>query len=171
MPNLKIAVELFIITTQWGSGRKLLCPCNEVRKSTPNEVLTVLIGHNTHVFDGPVLLRSVEQCDDSDMRSYIEQVFFADSLPLIRQLLKEKNQALQNTDGTIPKSNIRDIYSCLFKTEFSNSHQGSADVKALHYVLFQSNLKLTSKDIVNNSNVMNFPTLEVDVKYLDNSHD
>ncbi len=84
---------------------------NEVRKSTPNKVLTVLIGHITHVFDSPVLLRSVEQCDDCDMRSYIEQLFFADSIQLIRQLLKEKNQALKNTDGTIPKSNIRDIYS------------------------------------------------------------
>ena len=98
-------------------------------------------------------------------------VYFADSLALTKQLLKEKNQALRNTDGTIPKANLRDIYSCLFQTEFCNSHQGLADVQALREVLFQSNLKLTSKDTVNKSNVMNFATLEGDVKYLDDSHD
>ena len=142
----------------------------EVQKTTSKEVHTVLIGHNGNVFDGPLLVRSLEQCDD--IQSHIKKVYFADSLALTKQLLKEKNQALRNTDGTTPKANLRDIYSCLFQThEFCNSHQGLADVQALREVLFQSNLKLTSKDTVNKSNVMNFAILEADVKYLDDSHD
>ena len=141
----------------------------EVQKATSKEVHTVLIGHNGNVFDCPLLVRSLEQCDD--IQSHIKKVYFADSLALTKQLLKEKNQALRNTDGTTPKANLRDIYSCLFQTEFCNSHQGLADVQALREVLFQSNLKLTSKDTVNKSNVMKFATLEADVKYLDDSHD
>lgn len=142
---------------------------SEVRKNTSKEVHTVLIAHNGHVFDSPLLVRSLEQCDG--IRQQIENVYFADSLVLIKQLLKEKNQTLRNTDGTAPKANLRDIYSCLFKSEFCNPHQGLADVEGLRKVLFQSDLKLTSNYIVNNSNVMSFATLETDVKYLDNSHD
>ena len=68
-----------------------------------------------------------------------------DSLILIRHLLKENNQLLRKTDGSIPKVNLRDIYKGLFQSGFDNSYQGLADVMALDKVLFQSKLELTTE--------------------------
>lgn len=93
-------------------------------------------------------------------------LLFADSLILIRHLLTENNQLLRKTDGTIPIENLRDMYKCLFQSEFDNSHQGIADVMALNKVLFQSELELTTEQIVNNSNIMILSTVEEDVQYM-----
>jgi len=93
-------------------------------------------------------------------------LLFADSLILIRHLLKENNQLLHKTDGTIPIENLRDMYKCLFQSEFDNSYQGIADVMALNKVLFQSELELTTEQIVNNSNIMILSTVEEDVQYM-----
>lgn len=93
-------------------------------------------------------------------------LLFADSLILIRHLLTENNQLLCKTDGTIPIENLRDMYKCLFQSEFDNSHQGIADVMALNKVLFQSELELTTEQIVNNSNIMILSTVEEDVQYM-----
>lgn len=93
-------------------------------------------------------------------------LLFADSLILIRHLLTENNQLLHKTDGTIPIENLRDMYKCLFQSEFDNSHQGIADVMALNKVLFQSELELTTEQIVNNSNIMILSTVEEDVQYM-----
>ena len=112
----------------------------------------------------------MEQCDDL-IGQQIENIYFAESLLLIKQLLKEKNEKLRNTDETAPKANLRDIYSSLFKSELCDPHHDLADVEALRKVLFLSDQNLTSKYIVNNSNVMSYATLHTDVKYLDNSHD
>ena len=49
------------------------------------------------------------------------------------------------TDGTIPKENLREIYKCLFQSEFDSSHQGLADFMALNKELFQSKLELTTE--------------------------
>ena len=93
-------------------------------------------------------------------------LLFADSLILIRHLLKENNQLLHKTDGTIPIENLQDMYKCLFQSEFDNSYQGIADVMALNKVLFQSELELTTEQIVNNSNIMILSTVEEDVQYM-----
>lgn len=93
-------------------------------------------------------------------------LLFADSLILIRHLLTENNQLLRKTDGTIPIENLRDMYKCLFQSKFDNSHQGIADVMALNKVLFQSELELTTEQIVNNSNIMILSTVEEDVQYM-----
>lgn len=58
------------------------------------------------------------------------------------------------------------MYKCLFQSEFDNSHQGIADVMALNKVLFQSELELTTEQIVNNSNIMILSTVEEDVQYM-----
>ena len=50
-------------------------------------------------------------------------LLFADSLILIKHLLKENNQLLRKTDGTIPKENLGDIYKCLFPSDFDSSHR------------------------------------------------
>ena len=75
------------------------------------------------------------------------------------------------TDRTIPKENLREIYKCLFQSEFDSSHQGLADVMALNKALFQSKLELTTEQIVNNSNTMILSTVQEDVQYLGKAHE
>ena len=96
---------------------------------------------------------------------------FADSLILIRHLLKENNRLLRKTGGTIPKENLRNAYKCLFQSEFDSSHPGLADLShALNEVLNRSKLDLTTEQIVNNSNTMTLSTVQEEVKYLDKAH-
>ena len=76
------------------------------------------------------------------------------------------------TDGTIPKENLREIYKCLFQSEFDSSHQGLANVMALNKALLQSKLKLTTSQIANNSNTMILSTVQLeDVQYLDKAQE
>ena len=140
-----------------------------IKYATSKPVKILLIGHNSNVFDTPLLIRSMAKYRETEPKFKELDLLFADSLIFIRHL-KENNQLLRKTDGTIPKENLQDIYKCLFQSEFGNSHQGLADVMALDKVLFQSKLKLTTEQIVNNSNTMILSTVQEDVQYLDKAH-
>ena len=67
-------------------------------------VSTVLLGHNASTFDTPVLLRN----SGSDFRERLEaiDVWFADSLTLLKALIRKKVPCLQNPDGTFPKTGL-----------------------------------------------------------------
>ena len=95
---------------------------------------------------------------------------FADSQTLVRHLVKNNNEQLRHADGSVPKENLRDIYRCLFQSDFENSHEGFADVVALRKILFQSKLALTTENMTN-SQVINFCNALVNTQYLDKSHD
>ena len=84
-------------------------------------------------------------------------LLFADSLFLIRYLLKENKQLLRKTDGTIPNENLRDIYKCPFQSEFDISRHGSRQ-------------SVVSVKPGNNSNTMILSTVQKDVQYLDKAH-
>ena len=142
-----------------------------IKNATSKPVKILLIGHNANAFDTPLLIRSIAKYTETEPKFKELDLLFADSLVLIRHLLKENNQLLRKTDGSIPKVNLRDIYKCLFQSEFDNSHQGLADVMALDKVLFQSKLELTTEQIVNNSNTMILSTVQEDVQYLDKAHE
>ena len=90
---------------------------------------------------------------------------------MARHLIKKKNEQLRHADDTVPKENLRDIYRCLFQSEFENDHEGFANVMALRKILFQSKLAQTAEDIVNNSQTVSFLTAEIDINYLDKVHD
>jgi len=142
-----------------------------IKNATSKPVKIFLIGHKANAFDTPLLIRSIAKCTKTEPKFKELDLLFVDSLVLIRHLLKENNQLLRKTDGSIPKENLRDIYKCLFQSEFDNSHQGLADVMALDKVLFQSKLGLTTEQIVNNSNTMILSTVQEDVQYLDKAHE
>ena len=142
-----------------------------IKNATSKPVKILLIGHNVNVFDTPLLIRSITKYRETEPKFKELDLLFADSLILIRHLLKENNEVLRKTDGMIPKENLRDIYKCLFQSEFDSSHQGLADVMALNKVLFWSKLKLTTEQIVNNSNTMILSTVQEDVQYLDKAHE
>ena len=125
-----------------------------VSRSKP--VKTVLVGHNANVFDTPLLIRSINQINL--VRSQFQELdlHFADSQTLARHLIKENNEHLRYADATVPKENLQDIYRCLFQSEFENAHEGLADVMALRKIMFQSKLALTTEDIVNNAQTVDF---------------
>ena len=117
---------------------------NHYNKETHKPVITVMVGHNSSVFDTPTLLRSAES-------SFIQKltlldVVFADSLPLFKSVRKSDLPSskilLQCKDNKLTT-----LYSHLFEENF-NAHDAVEDVKALIRILFRSSLEITSEQVV-----------------------
>ena len=124
---------------------------------------TILIGHNSSVFDTPTLLRCAGPVVKELLSS--NNVFFADSLPLVRALIKAGNPSL-NPEGKACKTNLPAVFQTVFNEQFA-AHDALEDVLALRRVLFQSSLKLAVADIVNNSNVKSTSFAYEDMQFLD----
>ena len=127
---------------------------------------TVLIGHNSSVFNTLTLLRCAGNSYKETLLS--KNVFFPDSPPLVKTIAKGGN-ALLNPDGKPCKSNLPSVYQVVCHEDF-NAHDALEDVCALHGVLFQCPLQLTSADIVNNSNVKSTSFAFKDMEFLDRRH-
>ena len=123
---------------------------------------TVLIGHNSTTFDTPTLLRSGGLTFKQRLSS--RDLFFADSLHLIRSLIKAGNASLQ-IDGKPCKPNLSAVFETLFQQKF-DAHDALAH-EALHNILFDSPLNLTIAQIVNNSNLKPCSHAFADMKFLD----
>ena len=124
---------------------------------------TVLIGHNSTTFDTPTLLRSGGPAFKQRLSS--RNLFFADSLHLIRALTKAGNASLQ-IDGKACKPNLSTVFETLFHEKF-NAHDALEDVRAVHKILFDSPLKLTISQIINNSNLKPCSHAFDDMRFLD----
>ena len=124
---------------------------------------TVLIGHNSTAFDTPTLLRSGGLAFKQRLSS--RNLFFVDSLHLTRALIKAGNASLQ-IDGKACKPNLSAVFETLFQEKF-NAHDALEDVRALHKILFDSPLKLTIAQIVNNSNLKPCSHAFDDMQFLD----
>ncbi|XP_068756051.1 uncharacterized protein [Montipora capricornis] len=124
---------------------------------------TVLIGHNSTTFDTPTLLRSGGLTFKQRLTS--RNLFFADSLRLIRALIKAGNMSLQ-VDGKACKPNLSAVFETLFQEKF-DAHDALEDVRALHKILFDSPLNLTIAQIVNNSNLKPCYHAFADMQFLD----
>lgn len=96
-------------------------------------------------------------------------VWFADSIPLFKNLTKAEYPLLKNEDGSFPKINQSSIYEALFKESFL-AHDALEDVIALKRILFSSKLKLSAKSIVENSCPVSVRHAVEDMKYLDHRH-
>ena len=94
----------------------------------------------------PVLLRSGGLTFKQRLSS--RNLFFADSLHLIRALIKAGNASLE-IDGKACKPNLSAVFETLFQQNF-DAHDALEDVRALHKILFDSPLNLTIAQIVNN---------------------
>lgn len=73
-------------------------------------------------------------------------IHFADTLHLVRSPIKEKHNALELNAGGYCKPN----YDLLIK-EQNDAHDAPEDVRALRKILFDAPLKLSRKNIVENS--------------------
>ena len=70
-------------------------------------------------------------------------VHFADSLVLLRNLVKDKYEVLKAAGGTFTSLNQAALYRQLFKTDFTG-HDAVEDVKALKRILFNSSIGTTA---------------------------
>ena len=140
---------------------------NIAKNSTNKQVRTILIGHNASTFDTPILLRNAGKEFTSELQSM--DVWFADSLSLFKELIKNRLPALQNPDGTFPKPNQSSIYKALFNQTF-DAHDALEDVLALTKILFSSKLELSNRTIVENSSLANANHAFQDLVYLDSRH-
>ena len=119
--------------------------CDEVDNN-----LTVFIGHNSATFDVPILLRN---SDDNFKDSLNDMfVYFADSLHLVKNLIKDKHRALEVETGGYCQPNQSSLYTHLFNEQF-DAHNALEDVRALRKIIFESSVSLSRKDIVENSSI------------------
>ena len=124
---------------------------------------TVLIGHNSTTFDTPTLLRCGGLAFKQRLSS--QNLFFADSLHLVRALIKAGHASLQ-IDGKACRPNLSSVFETLFQEKF-DAHDALEDVRALHRILFDSSLKLAIAEIINNSNLKSCSHAFNDMKFLD----
>ena len=116
--------------------RDFLTLITKVKSSERHEnQITVLIGHNSATFDVPTLLRN----SDENFKDGITDmnVYFADSLHLMKKLIKNKHKALELDSGGYCKPNQSSIYNYLFKEQF-DAHDALENVRALRKILFGS---------------------------------
>ena len=133
-----------------------------------NNNLTVLIGHNSATFDVPILLRN---SDDNFKDSLTDMnIYFADSLHLVKNLIKDKHKALELETGGYCKPNQSSLYTHLFNEQF-DAHDALEDVRALRKILFESSLSLSRKDIVENSSVTSVSHAVENMLHLDRRHE
>ena len=134
-------------------------------KATLNKpIVTVLIGHNVATFDTPILLRNAGESFVHNLQ--LMDVWFADSLTLFKELIKCQCPQLKNADGTFPKANQSSLYEALFEESF-NAHDSLEDVLALRKILFSSKLELSTRTIVDHSQLVTTNHAVEDMEYLD----
>ena len=134
-------------------------------KSDKN-IYTVLTGHNSQVFDTPTLLRQGghQFCEKLSRLN----VFFADTLPVMKNLVKRKHPLLLSPDGSKVKLNQQSIYQTLFHEPFA-AHDSLEDVKALRRIVFDSRLNISEDMLTENMSTTQYA--ENDMKYLDRRHE
>ena len=109
-------------------------------------IIPVLVGHNSSVFDVPILLRTATpEC----LHTLHElNVHFGNSLRLAKDILQEKPQhpALA-ASGEVCQASLGSLYLALFGQSFP-AHDALEDVRALQKVLFKSPLNLNKEILV-----------------------
>ena len=135
-------------------------------RETHKPVITDMVGHNSALFDTPVLLRSAGS-------SFVDQVtsldvVFADSLLLFKSIRKSE---LPSSTILLPcKGNkLISLYSHLFKEDF-HAHDAIEDVKALIKILFKSSLEITTEQVIGHGRVATAKQAYDDKVFLDERH-
>ena len=133
------------------------------RVKSDNNVCTVLIGHNSQVFDTPTLLR--QGGHQFSEKLSCRNVFFSDTLSVMKKLVKRKHPSLVLSDGSTVKLNQQSIYQTLFQEPFP-AHDAMEDVRALRRIVFDSCLNISEDMLIENMSTTQYA--ENDMKYLDN---
>ncbi|PFX24892.1 hypothetical protein AWC38_SpisGene10488 [Stylophora pistillata] len=131
-------------------------------------VCTILAGHNAATFDILILLRNGGENFIAELSS-ISSIRFADTLTLMKSLIKSKHSSIQNAEGKFPKPGQSSVYEHLFQATF-DAHDALEDVIALRRILLSPRLALSDEMLVNRSSVISVKDAAEDLKYLDNRH-
>ena len=160
------ACELSQVLRQFLTFLRASVDSASTRSTKP--VCTILAGHNAATFDIPILLRNGGENFIAELSS-ISSIRFADTLTLMKSLIKSKHFSLQNAEGQFPKPGQSSVYEHLFQTTF-DAHDALEDVIALRRILLSSRLALSDEMLVNRSSVISVKDAAEDLKYLDNRH-
>ena len=142
---------------------KFIEQCNATVHPDDIKPIIVLIGHNSDVFDVPILLRSAGESYDQQL--HLTNVHFGDRLPLMRSLLKSKHAPLKLSNGRYCRANIGSIYQCLFQDDF-DAHDALEDVQALRKILFSHELGISTETIISNSHIKTVLDARADLEFL-----
>ena len=136
------------------------------KKETNKPVITVMLGHNSSLFDTPVLLRSGGS-------SFVEKlmlldVLFADSLLIFKSIRKSdfpSSEILSQCEG----NKLTTLYSHLFNESF-DAHDAVEDVKALIKIVFKSSLGITQEQVFSFGQAVTAKQANDDMQFLDQRH-
>lgn len=126
--------------------------------------ITILIGHNSELFDTPVLLRTAGKSFADQLQAM--NVFFAESWAIVCYLKKNPPPNVEMPS----KENLPTLFKNLMNEDF-DAHDGLEDTKALSKLLFSdsSPLQLSREVLVNRSNSISADDAFQDMKLLDQS--
>ncbi len=136
------------------------------KKETNKPVITVMLGHNSSLFDTPVLLRSAGSlCVEKLM---LLDVLFADSLLIFKSIRKSdipSSEILSQCKG----NKLTTLYSHLFNESF-DAHDAVEYVKALIKIVFKSSFGITSEQVFSFGQAVTAKQANDDMKFLDQRH-
>jgi hypothetical protein len=94
---------------------------------------TILLGHNSSIFDIPTLFRSSDNSNKDQLTE--TNVYLGDTLPLTRSLIKNKHASLKQENGEFCKANLCRVFA----------HDALEDVTARRNILLDQKLISTPK--------------------------
>jgi DNA polymerase III epsilon subunit-like protein len=130
--------------------------------------ITVLIGHNAATFDVPTLLRNAGHSFKQQLCSM--NMYFGDSLSLIRSLLSQQHEPLKQSNGEFCQANLASVYKCLFNKDF-NAHDALEDVIALRKILFSPEMAIDLQTLLDGSQMSSVRSVMADLNYIDRRHE
>lgn len=139
---------------------------NHCKNETGKPVISVMIGHNSSLFDTPTLLRSAGTDFVAKLTSL--DVLFADSLLLFKKL-RSQDHPSSKIIGPCKGNKLTTLYSHIFDETF-NAHDATEDVKALNKTLFQSALEITPEVIIDHAQAITAKQAFEDMTFIDQRH-
>ncbi|XP_011406276.1 PREDICTED: exonuclease DPD1, chloroplastic/mitochondrial-like [Amphimedon queenslandica] len=110
----------------------------------------ILVAHNGRRFDAPILVNAFKKINVSSSDLSEKEIYFSDSLEILRKLQKDQHPLLNNPQDEGRKKlslGLGKLYRHLFQEDFP-AHDATEDVKAMKRILFER-LKL-NKSIISN---------------------
>ena len=123
-----------------------------LRKQSNPGKHTILVAYGCERLDAPVLVNNFNRCGISGQDFGSLTAGFSDALKIIRRMRTDPSML---KDGLPPtKFSLSSIYNHLFNTELTGAHNAITDTRALHRILFQSQLKITPTQLLSSSSTL-----------------
>ena len=121
------------------------------KQSSPGKHI-ILVAYGCERLDAQVLVNNFNRCGISgqDLGSLIAG--FSDALKMIRRMRADPSMLNNGLPPT--KFSLSSIYNHLFNTELTGAHDAITDTRALHRILFQSQLKITPTQLLSSSSTL-----------------